>query len=311
MSSSVSYTDKFAKELTKFFMWMNENSYIVKNEESEKLELNEMLLPDFEEPGRNKLDSYIRELMKTYKIEKEDEVMDDYKLIAKEFKENKPKTVRNKNIKAIKTEENSASSDEEPKKIIRKRVASSSKQSDIQEEIIVNNSIDTKDTYYLNTLDFTTQQLVGKLGEPIQSGEEGDKHRFEWKLQVGENVYTIYDWVYEDGTFDDFEEAEWFLGGNVSNKKEQNKIIEFIGGVVKRMSKKVKKVEDVVSSSDDEYFGGKVSDTEDEVEHDVKEHISEDDCNDIAVDDNTTELFGEDINLNLDDIADLEEIEDL
>jgi hypothetical protein len=87
-------SEKFAKDLDKFNEWLETNGYVIKRGEMEK-QWGLNLLENFKEQGRNKLEHYVKELMKQYTISREDDEVEDYKLLVKEFKEYKPKKGRN------------------------------------------------------------------------------------------------------------------------------------------------------------------------------------------------------------------------
>ena len=189
------FSEKFAKEMEKFFSWAQEQGYVIQSaktgtEKKWKLDL----LKSFEEPGRNKLEAFLRELMKTYVIRKDDEDVDDYKVMVKEFKDTKPK---------------------------RKRTESTSSAGSTNDVCVVDSKLDTSGTYYLDTLDFTTEQLEMRMGKPVKTGGKDASFRWEWKVSIGDNVYSIYDWKNEAGEFDDYQETEWYMAGGKSNAKDK------------------------------------------------------------------------------------------
>jgi len=94
--------------------------------------------------------------------------------------------------------------------------------------IIQSDETDTSDAGYIDTLEYSTAELRDALGEPFKTGKPGDKHRYEWIIEVGKNVYTIYDWVLDNGEFEPLEEAEWFIGGVNENDDDIKNIVEFI-----------------------------------------------------------------------------------
>lgn len=198
-------SQKFMKELNKFFEWAKEAKYVIMSAKDNKERNWDMdLMKNFEEPGRNKLEGYIRELQKTYVIwsSKEgsqggmvlnDEV-DDYKLLAKEYKDTCSKRKR---TESTETEMSNT----------------------VVPNYTVSESIDTSETFYVDTLQLSTETLKEKLGEPIETGKEEDEHSFEWKLMVGENVYSIYDWGEKDI---DMEDKTWHVACTVTDKKGLN-----------------------------------------------------------------------------------------
>ncbi len=171
-------TDKFQKEATKFFNWSKENNCVIEGHKWES-----SLLEGFEEPSRNKLEGFLKFLMKGNSVSINGEPIDDPKMLAKMFREAKTKTIKT------------------PKKLKKE-----------QKSVIVDETLDTSDAGFLEYLGCSTAMLIRKLGEPLRTGEEGDKHRWEWKLKYGNSIFTVYDWVKEDGTFEEFDEITWCLG---------------------------------------------------------------------------------------------------
>lgn len=248
-------TDKFVKELEKFMKWAEENEYRIRNKNGEDKAWNMELLTAFVEPARNKLETYIKELIKEFVIEKDNDEIEDAKLFAKEFKECKPKRKRQSQSETETTESETKekTSNSKDKKEIKetkvKRVAKKSKKENTQEKneikdnkegIIIDMNLDTTNTYYLDTLCFTTRELVNKLGEPKKTGGKNDKHRYEWRIMINENVYSIYDWC-RYGKFEEFENEKWYIGGTSDDKKNVDKIIDYITGTMNDEIKKEKK----------------------------------------------------------------------
>lgn len=89
------------------------------------------------------------------------------------------------------------------------------------------------ESFYLDTLELTTAQLVAAFQQPTETGTETSKHRFEWQLVVGENMYSIYDWKNEDGTFDDFENCTWHIAGLQKSKsaKDIANIVNYVSNM--------------------------------------------------------------------------------
>lgn len=275
-TATTEVTEKFAKELNKFFSWAKDDGYVI-SKSGDNVEWSLKLLKGFEEPGRNKLDAYIKGLMKKYVISKDDEDLDDYKVILKDFKENKPK---------------------------RKRVDTSTEgEAESPSNVIVDNTLDTNDTYYLETLECDTNTLLKKLGKPIKNNVE--KNRFEWKVKVDGNVYSIYDWLNEEGEFDSFADTWWHVGGVKSNKKDIKKIVSFLKEKhVKKQKNFTEKesIEETEETSEDE--------TEESIEDETEETIEDEteEMNDAKASlEETEDLFGE--LSDLEDELDLETVE--
>ena len=73
------FSEKFVNDLVKFRIWLDENEYYLNDivtGENIKLEIN---LMNFNEPSRNKLECYVKELLKYYSLVKDNEEIDDIK----------------------------------------------------------------------------------------------------------------------------------------------------------------------------------------------------------------------------------------
>jgi hypothetical protein len=98
MSIILNLSDKFANDLNKFFIWADENNYVVKKDD-EVVNWSQNMLPDFIEPSRNKINAYVKELFQFYKLyDKNNLPIEEtfIKIIIKEFKENKPTLKKSK-----------------------------------------------------------------------------------------------------------------------------------------------------------------------------------------------------------------------
>ena len=259
-SATAVFSEKFSKEMEKFFSWAQEHGYSVhaaKTGADKKWKLD--LLKSFEEPGRNKLEGFLREVMKTYVIRNGDEEIDDYKLMVKEFKDTKPKRKRTDSTASVKSTVDAAA----------------------HPVCVVDSKLDTSETYYLDTLDFTTEQLEMRMGKPVKAGGKGDSFRWEWRVLIGDNVYSIYDWKNEAGEFDDYQETEWYMAGMKTNAKDKAVFKAWILGdttttstkTTKAKASKPKKQKQV--NQETEFDEVQESDNNDDVELDMENTIEQ------------------------------------
>jgi hypothetical protein len=241
---TIELSEKFSKEIEKFFNWANEH-YILENNVTGNIQVwNTKLLNNYEEPQRNKLEHLLKNLMKSFVFKQNGCVIDDVKLIVKNFKAKKPKHKKNSLI-----------------------------------EVDINSKLDTTETFFLQEIDFSTNQLIDKLGNPLNTGTDTDKHRYEWKIKFDGEIFSIYDWIDENGDFEDYLHIRWCLGGiSRSNIKG---FLEFLH------NKKPKKEEENIEKPKTE------------------KKLNQIDKND------KNELFGNDsdssIDINLDDLDDMDD----
>jgi superfamily II DNA/RNA helicase len=230
-SVSVVLSDKFKKELEKFLSWASE-SYTIKDINNNEKEWSVALLTKFEEPGRNKLEAYIKSLLQTYIISIGEMDIEDAKLLAKEFKEKSGKSKKSEasesSEKETKTKETKTKkTSEKPKKEVKEKETKTTKKSKSVSEpsVRLDMSLDTSETYNVETLDFWTEELTKVFGEPKETGSEDEDHTWEWKVEVDGDIYSIYNWN-EYG--ESYEDATWYLGSTVENKKTIKVLNDYI-----------------------------------------------------------------------------------
>ena len=204
MSVTTVISEKFKKELVKFFEWVEYANYTVsKDNIDQDWSLN--LTKNFSEPGRYKLIVFIEEILKNYQINLDDTKIIDAKQMATNFK----------NYKPVKSPRKSPVKEKSPK--ARKQRPETTK----EPTLVHDTTLDSSCNGMLIELEFTTQQLENIFGcKAIFTGNQFTDHRYEWKFYFNDNVYSIYDWAYDDNTFDEYIDNDWFLGGDSENEIE-------------------------------------------------------------------------------------------
>lgn len=200
---NMNLSENFSTMMQKFFIWTEENEYVLTdmtNGSNIKWDMN--LLSDFKEPGRNKIETFVKKLNKEYNLMKNSEKVLDFKLMVKNFKENKPKIVKkiNKNVSLNKN-----------KKIVNSL------------SVFVDKSLDTNNTYNIDTLEYFTHELINAFGKPNEIKDDDSK--YEWKLNVDGEIFSIYDWIENK---EKFEDATWYLAGLKEDITKIKKIYDFI-----------------------------------------------------------------------------------
>ena len=224
--SGIILSEKFEKELVKFIAWLPTTDYKIKDiVDNSELEWKDSVLTNFEEPGRNKLESYIREMSKGYFITKGEQEVNDVKFMANEFRTAKVKNTKTqKNTKDTKITKNA--------KNTQKNAKPEETQKNAKPEQTFKISVgdfDTSETFNLDTLDCYTKDLINLFGQPMFFKDETE-FQYEWRLVVGAKVFSIYNWKNDTGCFDNFDDCEWYLGGTEENTKEQLFLKKYING---------------------------------------------------------------------------------
>lgn len=197
-------TEKFEKELYKFKEWIVENYTPFSIVNNEQTEFQKIDMSNYIEPPRNKLEVYVKMIMKDYKIisKQTGNQIENYKTIVINFK-NAKITKKNEKKESKKTIKNSINGNISP---------------------IVDKTIDSSDFYWHDILDdITTEQLINVFGEPeyvyTKQRERDSKDIWEWKITIGNNKYCIYDWrsdflhETEKHTRENMKRVIWNLGG--------------------------------------------------------------------------------------------------
>jgi hypothetical protein len=262
MNAELKFSERFANDLEKFVVWMSSNNCIIADVVTgEPIEWNENLI-EFEEPGRNKLECYVKELMKNYSVVVNNEEVDDIKTMIRNFRENKPKKINNKKEnKKTEIKQITKTEDDISKKEIK--------------QIVVSSDINTEDVYYIDTLEFSTEELVNIFGDPLSNGTLATKHQYEWKIRViteeEVRIYSIYNWMDKNKNFKDYLDNEWHLGTekecpeNPKNGCECQikKIIEYLN-LQKSKSAEAPVADEVQLASEQEQDRGEISDKQDD-----------------------------------------------
>ena len=188
--SNVSLTNKFRKDLSVFFKWADNEKYFLINKSNNNIvnwSIN--LLQNFEEPTRNKIDAFLKSILQhNLSIVRDSEVILDYKILSKEFKQFKPN-----------------------KDFIKSTIK-------LEYELTPNHTINSSEFPFLKTLDTSFVKITQILGDP-SFGEPTDKFRHEWCFDFNKSQYSIYDWKNKNGYFDNVSDSKWHLSGLDKNKK--------------------------------------------------------------------------------------------
>lgn len=306
-SKQVILSEKFKKELIKFIEWVETSDYTLKSViDGESYDWSIDLLDNFEEPGRNKLESYLKDILKWYFIVENGKEIDNVKIIIKDFKDKESKKETKKESKKVEKENKKVKVNSEVSEVnIANEIDRIITKSGVEIKIV--NDADTSGAFNLDTLDLTTKELCDKFENPLKTGKEGEKHRYEWKLSIDSRIYTIYDWMHEDGEFDDFTDCEWFLGGYEERQDD-------IDNLMLLFNKKPKETNEVIDDTLDDDFLDRTESESSDIENECDDNLKELDesaieeiCEDSALseveDEDASDIdFEEELDLDLDDI---------
>lgn len=225
------FTEKFQKELNKFNKWAKKNYTILDkdNEKNIEVEWENISIPEYQEPPRNKLELYIKETIKLYKIKSNDtnNEIENYKTIVLNFKNEKSTKKRIKTDKKEKTE-------------------IKNKDKELKHPTLDSN-IDSTDFYWHDNLDVKTTDLIQTFGEPEYTWNEESDHIWEWKIILNDKKYSIYDLETEflknklEHTFENMQNVKWNIAGELKKKsiRDIKNINKYIENTNKKLSNKI------------------------------------------------------------------------
>lgn len=196
MSTTLNLSDKFSNDLNKFFIWANENNYVVKKDD-EIIDWSQNILPDFIEPSRNKINAYVKDLFQFYKLYDKNnlQIEETYiKIIIKEFKENKPTLKKSKKNETNETNEiadDIQNANREPKETNKRKYTKRSiKNTKENTKENTKQNLKTQTDSGISCSESDSERLEEKVD--IKMSEIGIKlvHK-NWDISINENVINV------------------------------------------------------------------------------------------------------------------------
>jgi hypothetical protein len=302
MTTTMILSEKFEKELVRFIAWLPTTEYKIKDSfDHSELEWKDSLLTNFKEPGRNKLESYIKEMTKAYFITKGEQEIDDIKFMANEFRTAKVKspkkqkeiTKTQKNKQNTKTQKNKENTKTQKNK---ENTKTQKNKENVEAFTIVVGDYDTSETFNLDTLDSYTERLTDLFGQPKFFKDEKE-FQYEWQVMVGEKIFSIYNWVNDDGKFFEFKDCEWYIGGTEENTVEQVFLKNYIKNTIRVQVQR--EIQEEMQQEVEQEIQREMQEQEQEQEQEQKQEQEQvDDGIDIELD----LIDDENLEINIDDI---------
>ena len=192
MSTTLNLSDKFSNDLNRFFIWANENNYVVKKDD-EIIDWSQNILPDFIEPSRNKINAYVKDLFQFYKLYDKNNLQIEetfIKIIIKEFKENKPTLKKSKKNETNETNEiadDIQNANREPKETNKRKYT---KRSIKNTKENTKQNLKTQTDSGISCSESDSERLEEKVD--IKMSEIGIKlvHK-NWDISINENVINV------------------------------------------------------------------------------------------------------------------------
>ena len=113
------------------------------------------------------------------------------------------------------------------------KCSSSTKTRETEMSLCIDNSLNTKHTYFVTSLeDITTDDLKGVFGNYICSGTKTDDFRYEYRFRFAKdgNVYTfsLYDYRDDMGEFYDEQDIFWHVASNIDKVDVVNSFVKML-----------------------------------------------------------------------------------
>lgn len=223
------FSPKLTIELNTFIKWFKDNDFkcIKKNcNDTKDIDiLVEGIKDNYVEPGRNKLDKILKMIIENeyYFLLYDNEIYEtekETKSILKYFKRDDPPPVKTGKKSKTPSLNNNATDNTDLIEITEINAYNNASNQTIN--FILDNTLNTDECDYVDTLDMITDDLIEIFGTPVNSNIPDERHRYEWKFKSSDGyTYHLYDWKFENEDFPKLMDAEWYIGtdnpsGNVS-----------------------------------------------------------------------------------------------
>jgi len=106
---------------------------------------------------------------------------------------------------------------------------SDSKTQESETTLNLEENLDTSSTFYIDSINYTSKDLVRFFDKPLYTGNKNDPWRYEYKFSLSvkhkKYIFSLYDYYDDNDNFYEFKNIYWHVASN-TNKKEIYK--EFI-----------------------------------------------------------------------------------
>jgi hypothetical protein len=115
----------------------------------------------------------------------------------------------------------------------RYKCSSSSHTRETETSLVLDNTLKTNDTYYVDSLeDITTRDLKQHFGNYILSGDSGDDFRYEYRFRFAKDnrvyKFSLYDYKNDDGEFYEEDDIYWHVASDTDKKDVNKSFIQYL-----------------------------------------------------------------------------------
>lgn len=115
----------------------------------------------------------------------------------------------------------------------RYKCSSNSQTRERETSLILDNTLNTNDTYYVDSLEMiTTKDLNEKFGDYIKSGKVDDNFRYEYRFRFAKDSrvykFSLYDYRNENGEFYEDDDIYWHVASNTDKKDVNTSFVKYL-----------------------------------------------------------------------------------
>lgn len=115
----------------------------------------------------------------------------------------------------------------------RYKCSSSSQTRETETSLILDNTLNTSDTFYVDSLEtITTEHLKSKFGNYIVSGKLDDDFRYEYRFRFAKDnrvyKFSVYDYRNDDGEFYNDQDIYWHVASNTDKQDVNTSFLKYL-----------------------------------------------------------------------------------
>jgi len=113
------------------------------------------------------------------------------------------------------------------------KCSSSTQTRERETSLILDNTLNTNDTYYVDSLEtITTRDLIDKFGDYIKSGKPDDNFRYEYRFRFAKDSrvykFSLYDYKNDDGEFYKDDDIYWHIASNTDKRDVTKSFVKYL-----------------------------------------------------------------------------------
>lgn len=115
----------------------------------------------------------------------------------------------------------------------RYKCSSSSQTRETETSLVLDNTLNTSDTFYVDSLEtVTTNDLKNRFGNYIQSGKSENDFRYEYRFRFAKDnrvyKFSLYDYKNDDGEFYKDQDIYWHVASNTDKHDVNTSFVRYL-----------------------------------------------------------------------------------